>query len=499
MLRAVRRRPRTSCARPRRCRAATSRSPASSRATTSSASVYSSMDRALVHSTTFKQNQLAMVAGLATLSVIDDEGLVEHAHKMGDVWKERFAPLLERYELLVDVRGKGQMVGLEFGEPQSRRLRRWWRLTERIRPAYFAQTIVLPLFQRHRILTQVAADGVNIIKLLPSLAIGEEEIDLVVAAFDDVLADAHRPGGLLFETTTALARGSVRRRPEAARRGRRPVSGAIERGDRVVVTGAAGFIGSAVTRALLARGASVTAVIEPGADTADEALERRRRGRGRRRGRAGRSRRGTRGRTVLRPHRGALRLLAEGPRALLLDQRRGQPPRRRRGVARRRRARLLHVVGRHDRAAAHLAGRRGGRGRLRPRRAPLRQLQAVEVRGRARGAPPRRPGRPRRAHPADVPGRTRRPTADPDGQAGARLPQREVPRLRGHDAQRRARRRPRRGPRARARARPAGDELHPRRRQPGAPRDARAARASSRGCGRRRCACLPRSRSSRRG
>lgn len=174
-------------------------------------SVYSSMDRALVHSTTFKQNQLAMVAGLATLSVIDDEGLVEHAHKMGDVWKARFAPLLERYELLTDVRGKGQMVGLEFGEPQSRGLRRWWRLTERIRPAYFAQTIVLPLFKRHRILTQVAADGVNIIKLLPSLGVGEEEIDLVVAAFDDVLADAHRPGGNLLETTAALARGSVRR------------------------------------------------------------------------------------------------------------------------------------------------------------------------------------------------------------------------------------------------------------------------------------------------
>jgi dihydroflavonol-4-reductase len=46
----------------------------------------------------------------------------------------------------------------------------------------------------------------------------------------------------------------------------------IERGDRVVVTGAAGFIGSAITRALLTRGASVTAVIEPGADTDDPAI-----------------------------------------------------------------------------------------------------------------------------------------------------------------------------------------------------------------------------------
>ena len=41
----------------------------------------------------------------------------------------------------------------------------------------------------------------------------------------------------------------------------------LTRGDRVVVTGAAGFIGSAVTRALLARGADVVALLEPGAST----------------------------------------------------------------------------------------------------------------------------------------------------------------------------------------------------------------------------------------
>jgi ornithine--oxo-acid transaminase len=176
-------------------------------------SVYSSMDRALVHSTTFKQNQLAMVAGLATLAALDDEGVVEHAHKMGVLWKERFAPLLERYEMLVDVRGQGQMIGIEFGEPESRRLKRWWRLTERIRPAFFAQTIVLPLFRRHHMLTQVAADGVNVIKLLPPLTLTEDELDLVVGAYDDVLADAHRGGGLLIETTTSMARGTLRRAP----------------------------------------------------------------------------------------------------------------------------------------------------------------------------------------------------------------------------------------------------------------------------------------------
>ena len=39
----------------------------------------------------------------------------------------------------------------------------------------------------------------NIIKLLPPLIIGDEEIDFFVAALDDVLADAHRSSGLLLE------------------------------------------------------------------------------------------------------------------------------------------------------------------------------------------------------------------------------------------------------------------------------------------------------------
>jgi ornithine--oxo-acid transaminase len=103
------------------------------------------------------------------------------------------------------------MLAIEFGPPETPKLRRWWWATERIRPAFFAQTVVLPLFHRHRILTQVAADNVNIIKFLPALTMGEAEIDIVAAAFDDVLADAHHGGSLLRETMTAMARGAARR------------------------------------------------------------------------------------------------------------------------------------------------------------------------------------------------------------------------------------------------------------------------------------------------
>jgi ornithine--oxo-acid transaminase len=175
-------------------------------------SVYSSMQRALVHSTTFKGNQLAMVAGLATLRVFDDEGIVAHAAAMGDVWRQRLEGLAERHEFIHQVRGKGQMIGLEFGPPRSARARLRWRAVEAARTGMFSQTLVVPLFQRHRILTQVAADNVNVIKLLPPLIAAEGEIDAFVGALDDLLTDAERGAGWIRDFALTMARGTLRQR-----------------------------------------------------------------------------------------------------------------------------------------------------------------------------------------------------------------------------------------------------------------------------------------------
>ena len=174
-------------------------------------SVYSSIEKALVHSTTFGRNQLAMVAGLATLSAFDEERIVEGADATGRLLRKGLGEMVERYEMLHEVRGKGLMIGLEFGEPTSRVLRRRWSVIERMRPALFSQAIVVPLFHRHRILTQVAADGVNVVKLLPPLIAGPEEVDYFLGALDDVLRDAHEGPGLLLEFGRTVARSSIRR------------------------------------------------------------------------------------------------------------------------------------------------------------------------------------------------------------------------------------------------------------------------------------------------
>lgn len=174
-------------------------------------SVYSSIERAMVHSTTFGRNQLAMVAGLATLSVFDDQDIVRHAKETGEAFEAALAPLVERYEMLHAVRGKGLIIGLVFGKPETRALRMRWNALEAIRPALFSQTVVVPLFHRHRILTQVAADSMNVVKLLPPLIAGREEIDYFVSALDDVLADAHKGSGLFREFGMTMAKSALRR------------------------------------------------------------------------------------------------------------------------------------------------------------------------------------------------------------------------------------------------------------------------------------------------
>ncbi len=173
-------------------------------------SVYSSMERALVHSSTFKNNTLAMVAGLATLQTIDDEDLVDRARVTGDAMAKALAPLLDRHDLFQLVRGEGLMVGLVFGEPSGGGARARFKLLELAHKGLFSQLVVGPLFQRHRILTQVAGDSMNVVKLLPPLVAGQDEVDLFVEALDDVLTSARKSSALVSLATT-LTRGALRR------------------------------------------------------------------------------------------------------------------------------------------------------------------------------------------------------------------------------------------------------------------------------------------------
>ncbi len=118
------------------------------------------------HGTTFGGNPVACAAGLETISLLQ-ESLVENAGRMGEYLMEHLRPLEEAYDKLIEVRGLGLMIGLEF---QSTGL---------------AQSLVKACFQRGLI---VLPCGDKAVRLAPPLIIGEEEADLAL----DILQAALR-------------------------------------------------------------------------------------------------------------------------------------------------------------------------------------------------------------------------------------------------------------------------------------------------------------------
>jgi len=173
--------------------------------------VYSSLDRVFVHASTFAGNALAMTAGLATLAVLDDEDLMANAERRGQELTDGLHAIAARSDLIRDIRGRGLMIGIEFGRPSSLAARGVWTMLNTARKGLFAQLVVVPLYNRHRILTQVAGDHMAVIKLLPPLMIGDEEVETFLTAFDAVMADAMRPNGLAVEFGRTLVKQALGR------------------------------------------------------------------------------------------------------------------------------------------------------------------------------------------------------------------------------------------------------------------------------------------------
>ena len=169
--------------------------------------VFDSLEHSVSHGSTFAPNDLGMAAGLATLRELDDHGLVERSARLGERLLELTRPLVDRYEVVREVRGLGLMWAIEFGEPESRR--RSWRMLERAQPGIFAQLVVVPLFTDHAVLAQVAGHRMNVVKALPPLVVAEEDLELFARALDEVVAKAERMPRAMMGFALRAARASV--------------------------------------------------------------------------------------------------------------------------------------------------------------------------------------------------------------------------------------------------------------------------------------------------
>ena len=173
--------------------------------------VFGHLRRAQVHSTTFGQNEMAMAAGLATLYVMDEEKIVERSAAVGAKLLAGLAALKDKHEMIADVRGKGLIIGIEFRPPRNLALKVAWTAIEAAEKGLFSQLVVMSLMRDHRMLTQVGGPGVNIIKLLPPLIIGDEEVDAIVKAFDTIMDETRNLKGRVWATSGELIKQAMGR------------------------------------------------------------------------------------------------------------------------------------------------------------------------------------------------------------------------------------------------------------------------------------------------
>lgn len=108
--------------------------------------------------TTFGGNHLACAAALAVLDVMEQEELVENARQVGEYLMERLKELQQEQPHIVDVRGRGLMIGVELDIPYK-------EVRNRL------------LFQEHCF---TGCSGTNVIRLLPPLSVSKEQADAFV-------------------------------------------------------------------------------------------------------------------------------------------------------------------------------------------------------------------------------------------------------------------------------------------------------------------------------
>lgn len=122
---------------------------------------------------TYGGNAVAAAAAVATLEVIEDERLVENAARRGTQLTQRLRGLQQRAAHIIDVRGHGLMVGVEFADPDG---------TPRPDLAAAVQKTAID----EGLLLLTCGTRGNVVRIIPALTVSADEIDTGLGALERV-------------------------------------------------------------------------------------------------------------------------------------------------------------------------------------------------------------------------------------------------------------------------------------------------------------------------
>jgi len=149
--------------------------------------VYTSFKRSIIHTSTFSENSLSMRAGLATLDVLESEGLGDRATRLGEAFRKQLHAGLSKFGMLKEIRGLGMMTGIEFRAPKPLSLRLLYEGFSRIHPAMFGQVLVMRLFHDKAIFSQICGNNFMVLKVAPALVVQEAQLQEFVDAITSLV------------------------------------------------------------------------------------------------------------------------------------------------------------------------------------------------------------------------------------------------------------------------------------------------------------------------
>ena len=129
---------------------------------------------------TYAGNPLGVAAALAVLDVIESEGLVDRAERLGQRLKQRLSSLMDDVPEIADIRGPGLMNAVEFaegGKPSP-------EFTNKVREEALSRGLIL------------LTCGVygNVIRFLPPLTVPDAVFDEALGIIEDAIRAARGPG-----------------------------------------------------------------------------------------------------------------------------------------------------------------------------------------------------------------------------------------------------------------------------------------------------------------
>lgn len=150
-------------------------------AVVTSPEIAASFDNGMEYFSTFGGNTVSCAIGLAVLDVLRDEGLQEHARRVGERMLTALRPLGAHHDLVGDVRGSGLFLGVELVRDRGT-----------LEPAGTEASYVANRLREIGILLGTDGPYHNVVKIRPPMPFSEQDGDLLVASLDRVLAELQR-------------------------------------------------------------------------------------------------------------------------------------------------------------------------------------------------------------------------------------------------------------------------------------------------------------------